>query len=155
LGLATLGWISSGLIIGLRYNFFDSKNSSFIQKDTKVRGVQWVGIILGFLLGLIITVLPIINQKHILDSVRGGDAELLDISANKFPVDAFLLNYAIAIQIEAKDYDRASVNLKRLTEAFPDNYLGWENYLKLNLLRSEEELDIDKELLRLFPLRKN
>ena len=155
LGLATLGWISSGLIIGLRYNIFDSKNSSFIQKDTRVRGVQWVGMILGFLLGLIIAVLPIINQKNILDSVRSSDAELLDISVNKFPVDAFLLNYAIAIQIEAKDYDRAGVNLKRLTEAFPDNYLGWENYLKLNLLRSEEELNINKELLRLFPLRKN
>jgi O-antigen ligase len=155
LGLATLGWISSGLILGLRYNLFDIKNSRFIQKNTKVRRVQWLGVVLGFLIGFIITVLPIINQKNILDSVRGGDAKLLDISANKFPVDAFLLNYVIAIQIEAKDYDRASVNLKRLTKVFPDNYLGWENYYKLNLLRSEEVLDINKELLRLFPLRKN
>lgn len=154
-GLAALGWILSGAIIG-----FDKHSNSEIFKNElntfkakrysslKLKASMFLGSILGFLI-----IFPALkNSSNFLDALRNSNAEDLNISANAFPESAWLLNYAIASQIQTGNFKLAEVNLERASVIFPDNYLVWRQYLMLPNTSPQIESKAKAQLERLNPL---
>ena len=92
------------------------------------------------------------GKTSLLDALRNSNAEDLNISANAFPESAWLLNYAIASQIQTGNFKLAEVNLERASVIFPDNYLVWRQYLMLPNTSPQIESKAKAQLERLNPL---
>jgi O-antigen ligase len=154
-GLAALGWILSGAIIGLDKH---SNSEIFTNELNMLKNKRYsslklrTSLFLGSLLGFLIIFPALNNSSNFLDALRNNNAEKLNISANAFPKSAWLLNYAIASQIQTGDFKLAEANLKMASATFPDNYLVWKQYLMLPDISPQLEARAKAQLERLNPL---
>ena len=167
LGLATWGWIISGLIIGYEITTCNSemlsevnkwKQKSKISKDTtnsKVSAKTFISVLCGIVVGALIGLPPLIASSKYLSALKSFDPKVVEQSASLWPYDSnrmgqvavFLANNGR--QKEALDITSAGVN------RFPDDYELWRITSELSVATSDQKFEALTQMKRLDPHNPN
>lgn len=152
IGIATLGWIFSGLIIG--YEKIDKQSVVMKVQKEKVWDLKiWSGWLSGFLLGIYIAIIPNINSSNYRQAIELQDTQLLYRAALAKPYNSQLMVSAAEVFLVNGQEKKAKEIILIATENFPDYYKGWETMAKFQSLPIKLKVIADSEMARLDPLR--
>jgi O-antigen ligase len=152
IGIATLGWIFSGLIIG--YEKIDKQSVVMKVQKEKVWDLKiWSGWLSGFLLGIYIAIIPNINSSNYRQAIELQDTQLLYRAALAKPYNSQLMVSAAEVFLVNGQEKKAKEIILIATENFPDYYKGWETMAKFQSLPIKLKAIANNEMARLDPLR--
>lgn len=152
IGLAVLGWISSGLIIGSYLKVDLTK-----KKEKVIRSANFsvISSMIGLILGIIIGLVPNINSAKYREAVEKQELRLLYSAVNSKPYNAQLMVSSVEAFLGA-DQDEIALEIAEIaTSSFPDYYNGWEVLSKVSIAPPIARQNAEIQMRRLDPQRFN
>ena len=167
LGLAVWGWIFSGLIIGYEINTRNSNDkeeiihssqkskSSFKANKSEVTSVTVLGLLLGFLVGLALSMpAVIVSAKHKSTVDAGSYDKAIDL-AYAWPMEPLRMGQVASV-LAGNKYERESLEVILDTVMkFPDEYKIWELLANAPQATAEQKAQALEQMKRLDPLNPN
>ena len=149
LGLAIWGWVLTGLIIGYEINSrADQEQSSPL---TGVRGLTTKALI-GFLVGAVIAVVPLVNLIRIESAAANGNLENILKISKQHPNSIGMIEQTLISLYEQQRYGECLELAKFATLNFENSYVSWKILSLLPGLDIAEIDNIRVQLNRLDPL---
>ena len=163
LGLAVWGWIISGLLIGYEINtrleIAESKAHKLTKKDRsisapadkKVLPVTSVALSIGFLVGLLVGLPPLIASSKVKSAFESGDKFVIAAAVDFFPQDLARTNQ-IAYIFKQNDLETDAISLIMATvKQFPDSYDSWALLASLKSASPAQIAQARAQMKRLDP----
>ena len=163
LGLAVWGWIISGLLIGYEINtrleIAESKAHKLTKKDRsisasadkKVLPVTSVALSIGFLVGLLVGLPPLIASSKVKSAFESGDKFVIAAAVDFFPQDLARTNQ-IAYIFKQNDLETDAISLIMATvKQYPDSYDSWALLASLKSASSAQIAQARAQMKRLDP----
>ncbi len=156
IGLATIGWTFSGLIIGystLRDPEDSKKSESKVREVKKFSFSVFVVPFIFLIIGLMVSLPPINAANKFHNALRSSDARQIKEGAFLAPLDIRRMILASNILERNNYHEEAKKIMVETTKSFPDSFEAWSFFRTLSKTSPEEKVIIDSELLRLDPNR--
>lgn len=158
IGLATIGWTLSGLIIGY-FTISDpgpiKKSESNAKQVSKLPASVFVVPFIFFIIGSVVSLPPINAANKFHNALRSSDARQIEEGAYLVPLDIRRMILAANILERNNFHEQAEKILIETTKHFPDSFDAWSFYRTLSKISPKDKATIDIELLRLDPNRVN
>jgi hypothetical protein len=150
LSLATLGWGLMGLILGYGSNK-NLRPSVITNKYTTKSGTLFKSLI-GFILGLAISIQPQLILNRYQSAYSSGDAKVLLAAVKSWPNEMFMMNLAATRFKENNLFEYELATSLEVIKRYPDSYSAWRSiyYSDLSDLKLRNTARIN--MLRLDPL---
>lgn len=161
IGLAIWGWVLSGLIVGYELNTRlhavnkEKVNTKSPMKPLRTKPLTILGISIGFALGVLAGLPPLLASVQYRSALESGDPEMIRHGAYVWPSNP---SYMVQVAVTLNDNKYESEGLKVALDAtlkFPDNYGVW---VALNLMKAAAEDQKNyalSQMKRLDPLNPN
>jgi O-antigen ligase len=151
LTLATLGWSLMGLILG-----FGSKKdlSSITVKDKtqiKIDNKSLTKSIIGFIIGLSISIQPQLLLNRYQSAYSSGDANVLLTAVKSWPNEMFMMNLAGSRFKENNLFDYELSTSLEVVKRYPDSYNAWRSIYNSSLSDLKLKNTARINMLRLDP----
>jgi O-antigen ligase len=163
LGLAVWGWLISGAIIGYEIN---TRSVEQVQAEkpnkqkakpaigittTEILPSSLLGLFVGFVIGCVIGMPPVIASSKYLSALKSQDATKVEQVAFLWPQEPARVGQIVGALANAKLETQALNIVTRGVERFPDDYELW-NYLSQMPNATDEQKSMAKsEMKRLDP----
>jgi O-antigen ligase len=151
LTLATLGWSLMGLILG-----YGSKKdlSSITAKDKtqiKIDNKSFTKSIIGFIIGLSISIQPQLLLNRYQSAYSSGDANVLHTAVKSWPNEMFMMNLAGSRFKENNLFDYELSTSLEVVKRYPDSYNAWRSIYNSSLSDLKLKNTARINMLRLDP----
>ena len=130
LGLAIWGWALGGAIVG--YDLYQERPSAVkvkrqgINLSERLSPSQLLSGVVGFVMGLAISIWPMTKDISFKDALESGDALKIERAVNSFPSSNYYYIYAGQIFKENKLEERVLEMAKKTIEINPREYNAWK-----------------------------
>ena len=163
LGLAVWGWIISGLIIGYEIRsrsdtFADQPNETTKRagprvkdKIVKVQAKTMLGMFIGFLVGVLVGLPPLIASSKYKSALETRNAEVIERAAYIWPLDPMRMEQVAGLLQQNKLEKRGLKVTLDGVEKFPDSYGLWALLKGMPNASLEQRNKAISELKRLDP----
>ena len=162
IGLSVWGWAISGLIIGfylhsqknevMEIHKHDLKRKNPRQEKSTLSPRSVLGVFIGLLIGLIVSIPSLAASINYLSTLEGGDLEKIQRATNSWPPNlAHQLQTAAAFRDASFD-DQSLQATRSLLARYPDSYRGWEILVSLPNISENELTKAKEQMKRLDPL---
>jgi O-antigen ligase len=151
LGIAIVGWISGGLIVGA---YLKSKLDSIpinVSKSIVPKKVFFLGIIFT---NLVCTPLILVDSKLKFGIENGELAQVVNTTKN-WPQDTGKFNFVTKVLIDSKLYDEALIVAREAVEFNPHNFSAWLNLSLIPGISMNEKLKAEEFKSALNPYYKS
>ena len=167
LGLATWGWIISGLIIGYEITTRNSemlsevnkwKQKSKIPKDitnSKVSAKTFISVLCGIVVGALIGLPPLIASSKYLSALKSFDPKVVEQSAYLWPYDSNRMGQ-VAVFLANNGRQKEALNITSAgVNRFPDDYELWRIRSELSVATSDQKFEALTQMKWLDPHNPN
>lgn len=131
IGLAIIGWILLGLVIGYRpvpeTKSFQKSSVQINQPDNSF--VSFITPIVGLIVGLVIALPPFVAAGDFYSSLKSSDIKAVQATALQSPLDSQRMLYAAQVLENNKFYNQSIEMVREINTQFPDSYEAW-SYLR-------------------------
>ena len=167
LGLATWGWIISGLIVGYEINtrteppievkkdFARKAKSVSVMSLGKVAPKTLIGMFIGLIVGLLVGLPPLVASSEYKTALASGNAQIVEQSAYIWPLDPIRMGQVAGI-LQQNNLEQQG--LKIATDAvskFPDEFALWAILAGMPNATAEQKAEALTQMKRLDPLNPN
>jgi hypothetical protein len=163
LGLAVWGWIISGLIIG--FDIYsrsplleekedtraNKKNTALAISNRKVRPATSLSLFVGFLVGLMVGLPPLLGNTRMKSALESGDPNKITKVVTAFPQDATQTIQTAIIFYENKLNPLALSTIEAAVVKYPDVFDGWKILAALGNASPEQVARAKEQMKRLDP----
>ena len=163
LGLAVWGWIISGLLIGYEINTSTNLEEVGVSKSRrhnskakipiglKVQPAFLSSLFIGFSLGLLIGLPPLIASTQFKTALDSPNKTTLENAAEIFPQDVFRAGQIAYIFQQNKLEDEALSIITASVENYPDSYESWRLLASLSNASPAQIAEAKAQMKRLDP----
>lgn len=167
LGLAVWGWIISGLIIGYeiqtREKFAETSEKLSVKNSRKIKDIKatktspqaLLAMFVGFLVGALMGLPPVIASTQYLSALKSQDAKQVEKAAYIWPMSPYPMGQ-IAITLANNNLQPEA--LKILTDGvskFPNEFSMWRLLSEIPNASPEQVIEAKRQMKRLDPLNPN
>jgi O-antigen ligase len=167
LGLAVWGWIISGLIIGYeiqtREKFAETSEKPAVKNSRKIRDIKvtktspqvLLAMFVGFLVGALMGLPPVIASTQYLSALKSQDAKQVEKAAYIWPMSPYPMGQ-VAITLANNNLQPEA--LKILTDGvskFPNEFSMWRLLSEIPNASPEQVIEAKRQMKRLDPLNPN
>jgi len=158
IGLATWGWVISGLIIGYEINTRNvvvvepvKKKGRSVDVPAQASAGTVVAMFVAFALGLTVGAPPYLASVKFKSALATGDAQIVQDVAYTWPADPTRFVQVAGILSENKLDAQALQVAVDATEKFPNSYLVWNALSKMNSATPDQKAQALSQMKRLDP----
>ncbi len=155
LGLAILGWVLGGAIIG--YDIFKDRSGTPQAKRNSGKRPEQVPAkvvvtgALGLVLGVLVSIWPVAKDVSFRSALSGGDATRFVEVANRFPRNTYYFNYASDVLLKNKLEDQALDMTRESIALNPRDFNAWKLLIANPKLDEAERQKSILEMKKLDP----
>ena len=152
LTLATLGWSLMGLILG--YGSKKDLSPMTIKNKTQIKidNKSLIKSIIGFIIGLSISIQPQLLLNRYQSAYSSGDADVLHAAVKSWPNEMFMMNLASSRFKENNLFDYELSTSLEVVKRYPDSYNAWRSIYNSSLSDLKLKNTARINMLRLDPL---
>ncbi len=148
LGLAVWGWVFCGLIIGYEFNTRGHQTNS---SQKPLKRYSAIAALTGGLVGLVLSVQPVINNYQYFQSLKTGNVSEIEKSLERWPKNDVYMILMVQRYEQSNLYDYAYKIAKTAVEFNPRYFEGWEALSRSPMASEAEKKFANARLLELSP----
>ena len=145
--IATIGWVSAGLIVG---DHIKRKEKLQQLQESKL-ALNSSSAILGLILTISLSMPQIIADAGIKNGIESGNLKKIIEATQKWPKDTGRLNFVSNILTESKLFDSALIVAREAVKHNPHNFIAWQNLYSLPGITDEERTQAIINIKKLNP----
>ena len=158
IGLATWGWVLSGLIIGYEINTRNcvvqptAKEGRIAEKPSELSAGSVVALFVAIVLGVLVGMPPYVASAKFKSALETSNPQAIQGSAYIWPIDpSRMIQVALTLNDNKLESQGLAVAVDA-TEKFPENYAVWATLNYMKSATPEQKAQALAQMKRLDPL---